>query len=310
MIITVIPARLGSTRLPNKLILADTGRPLLHYTIDRALESRLSSMVFVVTPDKEILEVVRNYNHPKVQSILTGHANSGTERLAKFCLSHFMDDGHIVVNLQGDEPSLPGLHIDQVVEAISAGLYDVATLASPIGAAEALDNNIVKVVMSHTSTAMWFSRCPIPVGGPWYKHVGVYAYKVGFLRKLPLMVPTTVGGEHLEQLQWLQSGYKIRVCVDQVDSEGIDTHENYAAFTQKIKADTNRAAVAIKSRKASVKYDRSKLLIDLEKVLSPVCLPSDDMVEMLIEGRERMDAATRVAEFVRDAISHGRLKEK
>lgn len=235
MIVTVIPARLGSTRLPNKLVLTDTGRPLLHHTIDRVLESRLTSVVFVATPDREILDVVKDYGSPKVMGVLTGPAQSGTERIAKFCTTHFMDDDHTIVNFQGDEPDLPGHHIDTLAEKVEAGFCDVATLASPADLFETAALNVVKVVTDHASNALWFSRQAIPAGGPYLKHIGIYAYRMKFLRKLFTMSPTTARAESLEQLQWLQAGYRIKVVVDEVRSVGIDTVENYAQFVSRHK---------------------------------------------------------------------------
>lgn len=237
MIVTVIPARLGSTRLANKLVLTDTGKPLLHHTIERVLESRLTNVVFVATPDREILDVVKDFRNPKVMGVLTGPARSGTERIAKFVSTHFMDDDHTIVNFQGDEPDLPGRHIDRLAETVNAGFCDVATLASPADVFEAAALNVVKVVMDHGQNALWFSRHPIPAGGPWLRHVGIYAYKAKFLRKLFLMTPTTAVAESLEQLQWLQAGYKIRVVVDEVNSVGIDTVENYAQFVARHKVE-------------------------------------------------------------------------
>ncbi len=238
MIATVIPARLGSTRLPNKLVLTDTGKPLLHHTIERVLESRLTSVVFVATPDRVILDVVRDFGNPRVHGVLTGPANSGTERIARFCTTHFMHDDHIIVNFQGDEPDLPGRHIDTLAEKVGSGFYDVTTLASPAGLVEAAALSVVKVVTDHASNALWFSRHPIPAGGPWLKHVGLYAYKLKFLRKLFTMTPTTAQVENLEQLQWLQAGYRIGVVVDEVDSVGIDTAENFARFVERHKGST------------------------------------------------------------------------
>jgi 3-deoxy-manno-octulosonate cytidylyltransferase (CMP-KDO synthetase) len=236
MIITAIPARLGSTRLANKLVLTDTGRPLLYHTIDRVLGSKLTSVVFVVTPDKEIENLVRDYGNPKVQVVRTGPAKSGTERIANFVSTYFVDDDHVVVNFQGDEPDLPGHHIDSLAESVKAGFCDVATLASPTeDSAVARDPDVVKVVLDHASNALWFSRQAIPTGGPWLKHVGIYAYSPKFLRRLFLMKPTTAGGECLEQLQWLQAGYRVKVLIDHVDFVGINNHEDYAKFVTRHK---------------------------------------------------------------------------
>lgn len=234
MIIAVIPARLSSTRLPRKLLLSDTGKPLILHTIDRVLESKLTSAIFVVTEDKEIYDVVGGY-HKKVNPIMTGVASSGTERIAKFVGTYFVDDSHVVVNFQGDEPELSGSFIDRLADEVDSGFCDVATLATQIDHDDASDRDVVKVVLDHVGNAMWFSRYPIPSGGPWLKHIGVYAYSPKFLRRLFMMPQTTAAGEKLEQLQWLQAGHKIKVVVDHVDSIGIDSQADYTRFIQRVK---------------------------------------------------------------------------
>ncbi len=236
MIVVVIPARLGSTRLPNKLILTDTGKPLLYHTIDRVLESNLTDVVFVATEDRAIYRLVQDYNNHKIRPVMTGPAQSGTERIANFVSAHF-DDEHTIVNFQGDEPDLPGCFIDRLAELVRSGCCDVSTLASPLDDMEvASDRDVVKVVTDHNSNALWFSRYPIPLGGPcWLKHAGIYAYSTKFLRQLSTMTPTTARGESLEQLQWLQAGFRIKVLVDEVTSVGIDNRNDYIQFVARYK---------------------------------------------------------------------------
>lgn len=231
MIIAAIPARLGSTRLPNKMLLNRTGKPLLHHTIDRVLESKVK-LIYVLTPDKPIYEFVKSLKMNRVSPVLTGHAESGTERIAKFCTTHVMNNEHIVINFQGDEPELPGLYIDKLIDALDE-YTDVATLAASATLAESADSSIVKTVIDHNDMALWFSRLGIPHGGPWLKHIGIYAYRVKFLRKLFFMDKTTYAGERLEQLQWLQAGYKIHVSIGEVKHAGIDTEYDYERFVER-----------------------------------------------------------------------------
>jgi 3-deoxy-manno-octulosonate cytidylyltransferase (CMP-KDO synthetase) len=236
MIVVVIPARMGSSRLPLKLALRETGKPLLHHTIEKVLESQLASIVFVATPDLIIHDMVSSFDNPKVHAVMTGPAESGTERIARFCTTYFMDDDHVIVNFQGDEPELSGKYVDQLARMVQSGFCDVATLAAPATDEEAENQNVVKVIIDRVNHAKWFSRHPIPLGGPWLKHVGIYAYKVSFLRKLFMMPATTCAGERLEQLQWLQAGYRIGVQVDEVSSSGIDTRDQYDQFLERMNA--------------------------------------------------------------------------
>lgn len=236
MIVTVIPARLGSSRLPDKLILRESGRPLLYHTIDRVMESALTGLIFVLTPDEMIEDLVKNYGDPRVQVVRTGQSRSGSERAAKFVSTYFVENDHTIVNFQGDEPELSGSYIDRLAYMAESGFCDVATLVTKIkDRDEAASPDVVKVVLDHSDNVLWFSRHAIPSGGPWHKHIGIYAYKASFLRKTLTMQPTTAPEECLEQLQWLQSGYRIRALVDDVQSVGIDTYADYSRFVSKCK---------------------------------------------------------------------------
>ena len=107
----------------------------------------------------------------------------------------------------------------------------MATLATPVVDLEIASNRrVVKTVIDHANYALWFSRHPIPSGGPWLKHIEIYAYTPKFLRRLPTMTKTTASGEFIDQLRWLQAGYKVRVLVDDVTSISINSQESYARF--------------------------------------------------------------------------------
>lgn len=230
MIIT-IPARLHSTRLPRKLLLNETGHPLIWHTIQRALEVKQPTLILVLTEDMEIFEVVRDFKLKPVEAILTGPAISGTDRIAQFVSRSGIEESQIVVNLQGDEPELSGKYVDLLAESMSG--VDVATLASPATVEDANSPSVVKVVLDHSSLAMYFSRAPIPYAGPWLKHMGIYAYRAGFLNKLQTMRIGAIENERLEQLRWLESGHKIRVVVEEIEAVGVDTQEEYAAFVRR-----------------------------------------------------------------------------
>jgi 3-deoxy-manno-octulosonate cytidylyltransferase (CMP-KDO synthetase) len=232
MIIVAIPARLESTRLPNKLMRNDTGYPLIWHTIQRTLTARSPSEIIVLTDHQSIADSINSYNMERVKVIMTGHAESGTDRIINFCKVLNVDDSHVIVNFQGDEPELSGEYIDRLVENLDF-TSDVVTLASPATDVEAKSDSIVKVVTDSADKALYFSREAIPHKGPWLKHVGIYAYSVGFLKKISQMPPHPYGNEKLEQLRWLYNGAKIRVIVDKIDTVGIDTKAEYEEFVDR-----------------------------------------------------------------------------
>jgi 3-deoxy-manno-octulosonate cytidylyltransferase (CMP-KDO synthetase) len=232
----IIPARLGSTRLPRKLLLDDTGYPLLWHTAQRALESKLITDVIIATEDQEIVDVVSKFGHPRIYSAKTPKCNSGTERIS-WVVQHIKEfDFQFVVNFQGDEPELPGRYIDELVDAlVTTPAVDVATLATPISRHSYSSPDVVKVVLDHVENAMYFSRAPIPHGDSdlALAHVGIYAYRLDFLLAMPTLPASTLESEKLEQLQWLQSGFKIRVLTKDLDLVGIDTKEEYNRFVSR-----------------------------------------------------------------------------
>lgn len=231
----IIPARLGSTRLPRKLLLDDTGFPLLWHTAQRALESKLITEVIIATEDKEIFDVAAKFGHPRIYPVRTPKCKSGTERITWVVRNVKEFDFQFVVNFQGDEPELPGSLVDELVIAlVDNPSIDIATVATPASAADYVSDSVVKVVLNHIEGAMYFSRSPIPHGGgDALAHVGIYAYRLDFLLALPTLVAGTLESERLEQLQWLQSGFKIRVLTRDLDLVGIDTRKEYDRFVKR-----------------------------------------------------------------------------
>ena len=235
MIHLVIPARLNSLRLPNKMLLARTGKPLVVHTVEAALRCRQAQRVTVVSEDLEIVEAVRAaFPQGRVIAAHEGPAASGTERIANHHANTMGGDNDLIINLQGDEPEFPGEVLDELV---AAAMRDrdcaVITLATPATPNEMTDYNVAKVVCDHNGKAMYFSRSPIPTVGEGLRHLGVYLYRGYFLRQLPALRPTAYPGERLEQLQWLEAGCGIRVVTRAVDCTSIDTLEQYVAFTQR-----------------------------------------------------------------------------
>ncbi len=234
--IALIPARLGSTRFPGKVLAAETGRPLIRHVVDAAARAALVERVVVATDDQRVHDAVAAFGG---QVVMTSNAHhNGTSRLAEAAAVLGLDDEALVVNVQGDEPEIEGGVIDAAVESLLASGADVSTVASPFREDEdPADPNIVKVVLRRDSTAMYFSRSLVPHARPGgvpaapLKHIGLYAYRAAFLHRYATLVETPLEqSEMLEQLRVLEHGYRVAVAVREVHTTGIDTPEQYRAF--------------------------------------------------------------------------------
>lgn len=247
----VVPARFASTRLPGKPLLSLAGKPLLQHAWERASESR-AKRVLVATDDERIERVARGFG---AEVVMTSSAHpNGTCRLAEVAERLALDPALPIVNLQGDEPQVPGALIDRVAAALlERPDAQLATLAAPIRSPEELFNpNVVKVVLRGDGNALYFSRAPIPWardafarippderGGlrapdelpsaPRYlRHIGLYAYRAGALAQLSAAAPAESElAESLEQLRALHLGLSIFVALSEhVPGHGVDTRED------------------------------------------------------------------------------------
>jgi 3-deoxy-manno-octulosonate cytidylyltransferase (CMP-KDO synthetase) len=240
----VIPARLASTRLPRKLLLAETGKPLLQHTYEAAGRAAKPSGMRVAADDEQIARAVRAFGGQV--SMTSPDCASGTDRVAEIARS--LDGVDIVVNVQGDEPELAGSSIDRVIELLEENPEMVmSTLATPIRSRSQLeDPACVKVVFDARGRALYFSRSPIPHARSWsdsllvaeppcfYQHVGLYAYRRDFLLRLASLERTRLESlESLEQLRVLENGYSIVVGVVDEPTFGIDTPDDYRAFVSR-----------------------------------------------------------------------------
>lgn len=238
----VIPARLASTRLPRKLLLRETGKSLLQHTCEAAAGSRLAKEVLVAVDDPELADEVDSFGGKWVMT--SPDHPSGTDRVAE--VARQLAPG-ILVNVQGDEPDIPGDAIDAVIQRlIDQPALDVATLATPIRTREKLDDPAcVKVVADAEGRALYFSRSPIPHPREWkesllsqqppvfWQHVGVYGYRSPFLEAIAKSAPSPLERvESLEQLRFLETGFRIGVVPIDRPLTGIDTPADYAAFVR------------------------------------------------------------------------------
>jgi len=235
--IAIIPARYASTRLPGKPLLAETGKPLIQHVVEAAQASPSITRVVVATDDPRICEAVRSFGG---EAVMTSEKHTcGSDRIAEAISPDKLDlpDDGIIVNLQGDEPDIPPECIDRLVNLTSSCGAHMATLATPLSPDQAADPGKVKVVVALDGTAMYFSRAMIPhhrdgksTAGH-LLHLGIYAYRAGFLREYAALPATPAEeAEKLEQLRALEHGYKIAVAVVDYSGSGIDTPEDYSAF--------------------------------------------------------------------------------
>jgi 3-deoxy-manno-octulosonate cytidylyltransferase (CMP-KDO synthetase) len=238
----VIPARYASTRLPGKPLCDIGGRSMIQRVVEQAAASGADE-VLVATDDERIVAVVHDPRGRSSQvAVMTDPAlPSGTDRVAVVARSRGWTDDTIVVNVQGDEPCVPPKLIDQVANLLATDpSAAIATLATPIASLhDFLDPNVVKVVCADDGAALYFSRAPIPwsrdgasdglasqtAHAGALRHVGLYAYRVGALKRLTAMTPSSYENtEKLEQLRALQAGLRIVVAVcGQPPGPGIDT---------------------------------------------------------------------------------------
>jgi 3-deoxy-manno-octulosonate cytidylyltransferase (CMP-KDO synthetase) len=240
--IVAIPARYGSTRLPGKPLRLLGGEPLIAHVARRARAAGAAQVV-VATDDARVVAALADAN---IEVCLTraDHA-SGSDRLAECAATLDWPDDAVVVNLQGDEPFAPAAGIDAVARALVEDGADMATLAAPIESAQDwFDPNCVKVVRDLRGRALYFSRAPvpwvrdalardrtnIPAGLEVLRHIGIYAYRAGFLKAFARLPPTPLErAESLEQLRALEHGHAIAVRITpEVFPPGVDTEEDLA----------------------------------------------------------------------------------
>jgi len=235
----IIPARYASTRLPGKPLLDQTGKTLIQHVVEAASAATRADATVVATDDDRIMQAVVEFGGQAVMTSRT--CASGTDRLAEAARALGLADDDIVVNVQGDEPDIPAECIDTLVDLLQASAAPMATLTTPLSAEEALDPNKVKAVLAADGTAMYFSRARIPFDRDdrgevrYLLHLGIYAYRVAFLKQFASMPPTPAEQcEKLEQLRALENGHRIVAAVIDYDGNGIDTPQDYAQFVARV----------------------------------------------------------------------------
>lgn len=218
--IAIIPARFNSTRFPGKPIAEVAGKTLIEHVYRRVQQASFVSRILVATDDSRIAEAVQRFGGTVVMT--RNDHPSGTDRLAE--VAEDMHPQSLIVNIQGDEPMIEPSDIDQAIAAALVGDAEIVTLMTKMDPAAADDPNRVKVVADRSGIALYFSRSRIPSGGTCFLHLGLYVYRVGFLKKFAKLERTPLEiAERLEQLRALEHGYRIRVVEVENESWGIDT---------------------------------------------------------------------------------------
>lgn len=247
IIIGIIPARYDSTRFPGKPLVDINGKIMIQRVYEQV--KKVLPYVCVATDDNRIKEAVLNFGGEVVMT--SQHHQSGTDRCAEAVVNFENLKGikaDVVINIQGDEPFIDPIQIQQLADIFSDKSAEIATLIRKVTDTKTLENpNVVKVVKGNTGNALYFSRSCIPfvrnynthewlANHDFYQHVGMYGYKKSVLMdicKLQKGVLETT--ESLEQLRWLENGYRITTAVTDIESVGIDTPEDLAEVLSKFK---------------------------------------------------------------------------
>lgn len=232
--IGIIPARYASTRFPGKPLALLDGKPVIQHVYEKV--AAVLEAAYVATDDERIYDVVKSFGGQVVMT-RTDH-KSGTDRIEE-AIEKIGGEWDVVVNVQGDEPFVAKSQLDTICHCFDDSTTQIATLGKPFESMEAVQNpNSPKIVVDNMGFAMYFSRSVIPyVRGkeksswlthyPFLKHLGIYAYRKDVLRQVTQLPQSSLEiAESLEQLRWLQNGFKIKVGTTDVETVGIDTPQD------------------------------------------------------------------------------------
>lgn len=242
--IGIIPARYASTRFPGKPLALLGGKPVIQHVYEKV--AAVLEAAYVATDDERIYDAVKSFGGQVVMT-RTDH-KSGTDRIEE-AIEKIGGEWDMVVNVQGDEPFVAKSQLDTICHCFDDPTTQIATLGKPFESMEAVQNpNSPKIVVDNMGFAMYFSRSVIPyVRGkeesswlthyPFLKHLGIYAYRKDVLRQVTQLPQSSLEiAESLEQLRWLQNGFKIKVGTTDVETVGIDTPQDLERAEEFLKA--------------------------------------------------------------------------
>jgi 3-deoxy-manno-octulosonate cytidylyltransferase (CMP-KDO synthetase) len=236
MIVGIIPARYASTRFPGKPLVDIKGKSMIQRVYEQAKKSNGLDKVVVATDDERIYHHVINFGGEAVMT--EANHPSGTDRCWD-ALQQLDEEYQYIINIQGDEPLINPKQIDELAAVLKNGDTELATQMIKVDSHEMLFNNgEVKIVLNENNEALYFSRSVIPfiknvdekewhLHHNYYRHVGMYAYRTDILEKITqLPVSTLEKAESLEQLRWVENGFKIKCVITGFESHCIDTPED------------------------------------------------------------------------------------
>jgi 3-deoxy-manno-octulosonate cytidylyltransferase (CMP-KDO synthetase) len=246
-VLGIVPARLASSRLPNKPLYPLLGRPLLEWVWRRVESMRVLDHALVATDSEQIADVCRSLGAP-VEMTSVEHP-SGTDRVAEVVSRKEYEGYSVVANIQGDEPLLQERHLEAAIELVRSEGWDVGTCATPVLTAEARkDPSVVKVARTAGGRALYFSRAGIPYQRdekptaqelerePFLRHIGIYAYHPDALARWTSLPPTALEQvERLEQLRPLEAGLSVGVAVVGSADPGVDTPADAARMEERLR---------------------------------------------------------------------------
>ncbi len=246
-IIGVIPARYGSTRLSGKVLLPIAGKPMIQHVWERAKRSQMLDQLLIACDDKRIFDVAKGFGAAAVMTS-TDHV-SGTDRLAEAVEDLDFD---IIVNIQADEPLIQPCVIDDLAYALTRYDCPMATVISDNLFGEELTSpDVVKAVIDRNHDVVYFSRSLIPferkkgTRTPYYKHLGIYAYRKEFLLKFKQLPHSFLEqAEELEQLRALEWGYKIKAVLTDVETIGVDVEQDLQKVEEFLKKEARLAKLS------------------------------------------------------------------
>lgn len=242
--IGIIPARYASSRFPGKPLALLGGKPVIQHVYEKV--ASVIETAYVATDDTRIYDTVKAFGGKAVMT-RTDH-KSGTDRIEE-AIEKIGGDWDVVINIQGDEPFVAESQLETICHCFDDATTQIATLGKPFENMQAVGNpNSPKIVVDNMGFAMYFSRSIIPfVRGkeqgewlshyPFLKHLGIYAYRKEVLREITRLPQSSLEiAESLEQLRWLQNGYKIKVGTTDIETVGIDTPEDLQRAEDFLKA--------------------------------------------------------------------------
>jgi len=234
-VLGIIPARYASTRFPGKPLIDIAGKSMIQRVYEQAKKCISLSKVIVATDDERIYKHVHDFGG--LAMITSPDHQSGTDRCAEVALQHAEYD--VIINIQGDEPYIAPEQIARVAFCFTLPDVQLATLIKKIATFEELNNpNLPKVIINNDSEAIYFSRMPLPyLRGhepqdwlkhfTYFKHIGIYGYRADVLQQVTkLPVSSLEKAESLEQLRWIQNGYRIQVAETELETYAVDVPED------------------------------------------------------------------------------------